>query len=329
MFSQHVLHLDAEATTRAITEAVRTTVRERLRKKGAVVAMSGGIDSSVVAALCARALGPQNVLGLFLPERDSSPASRARSGRLAEQLGIQSVLEELTPVLEGLGCYRRRDAAIRSVFPEYTEAYRQKIILEPDFLNRTALNVFYLVIESPAGVRQKKRLPLHAYLEIVASTNMKQRSRKLLEYYYADRRSFAVAGTPNRLEYDQGFFVRQGDGAADFKPIAHLYKTQVYQLARHLGLPEEICNCTPSTDTYSLEQTQEEFYFRLPYEKMDLALYALNHRVPAAEAGPVVGMTPEQLGRVYQDIERKRSTTRVLHLPPILMEEIPEVKLHD
>ena len=329
MFSQDVLRIDAEAATRAITDTIRRVVRERLRKRGAVVAMSGGIDSSVVSALCARAVGPENVLGLFLPERDSSPSSLARSSKLAAQLGIQTVREELTPVLEGLGCYRRRDAAIRSVFPEYNEGYKQKIVLEPDFLNRTALNVFYAVIESPAGERQKKRLPLNAYLEIVASTNMKQRSRKLLEYYYADRRNYAVAGTPNRLEYDQGFFVKQGDGAADFKPIAHLYKTQVYQLARHLGLPEEICSCTPSTDTYSLEQTQEEFYFRLPYQKMDLALYALNHRVPAAEAGPVLGMTGEQMERVYQDIERKRSTTRVLHLGPILMEEIPEIRLHD
>ena len=325
MFSADVLHLDAEKATGSIANRIHRILREDLRKRGVVVAMSGGVDSSVVAALCTKAMGPKNVLGLFMPEKDSSTSSLERSQKLADQLGITTVLENITPVLDGLGCYERRDAAIRSVFPEYNEGYKQKIVLEPDFLKRTALNVFYVVIESPEGEQKKKRLPLKAYLEIVAATNMKQRSRKLLEYYHADRLNYAVTGTPNRLEYDQGFFVKQGDGAADLKPIAHLYKTQVYQLARHLELPQEICTAVPSTDTYSLEQTQEEFYFHLPYDKMDLALYALNHNIPAEEAGPVLELTTEQMTRIYKDIEKKRSTTRVLHLHPVLVEKVPEI----
>lgn len=325
MFSADVLILDAEKTAGSIAEIVRRIIREDLRKKGIVVAMSGGVDSSVVAALCTKALGPENVLGLFMPEKDSSTSGLDRSEKLAKQLGISTIKENITPVLEGLGCYARRDAAIGSVFPEYNEAYKQKIVLEPDFLKRTALNVFYVVIESPEGEQKKKRLPLKAYLEIVAATNMKQRSRKLLEYYHADRLNYAVAGTPNRLEYDQGFFVKQGDGAADVKPIAHLYKTQVYQLAHHLELPQEICTAVPSTDTYSLEQTQEEFYFHLPYDRMDLALYALNHEIPAEEAGPVIGLSAEQMIRIYKDIEKKRSTTKVLHRHPVLVEKVPEI----
>jgi NAD+ synthase len=325
MFSRDVLQLDAEKTSREIAEAIRRIVREQLKKRGAVVAMSGGVDSSVVAALAAKALGPGNVLGLFMPERDSSPVSLERARKLAAQLGIPTALEDLAPVLETLGCYRRRDAAIRSLFPEYDETYRQKIILQPDFLERDALNVFHLVIEPPQGEQKKKRLPLKAYLEIVAATNMKQRTRKQLEYYHADRLNYAVSGTPNRLEYDQGFFVKLGDGAADIKPIAHLYKTQVYQMARAMGLPEEICNAVPSTDTYSLEQTQEEFYFRLPYDKMDLALYALNHRISPDEAAPALGLGAEQISRIYRDIEQKRSTTRYLHSQPILVEDVPEI----
>jgi len=325
MFSRDALKIDPAQTVRAITEAVRRIVREDLRKKGAVVAMSGGVDSSVVAALCAAALGPESVLGLFMPERDSSPSSLERASKLARQLGIQTVKEDISPVLDALGCYDRRDAAIRSVFPEYDRTWRQKIVLRPDFLEKDGLNVFYLVVESPQGERKQKRLPLKAYLEIVAATNMKQRTRKHLEYYHADRLNYAVSGTPNRLEYDQGFFVKLGDGAADLKPIAHLYKSQVYQLARFLGLPEEICTAVPSTDTYSLEQTQEEFYFRLPYDKMDLALYALNHGVPPEEASDPLGLTPEQVARLYRDIEQKRSTTRYLHLPPLLVEEVPEI----
>ena len=95
--------------------------------------------------------------------------------------------------------------------------------------------------------------------------------------------NYAVIGTPNRLEYDQGFFVKNGDGSADVKPIAHLYKTQVYALARHMKLPKEICEAIPTTDTYSLAQGQDEFYFALPYAQMDLALYALNHGYSAEE----------------------------------------------
>jgi NAD+ synthase len=134
-----------------------------------------------------------------------------------------------------------------------------------------------------------------------------------------------VVGTANRLEYDQGFFVKMGDSAADIKPIAHLYKTQVYQLGEYLGLPKEICTRTPTTDTYSLPQTQEEFYFSLPYEKMDICLYGKNKELPLEEVAAVAGITPEQVERVYEHIEQKRKTTRYLHLTPRLIQPVPEI----
>jgi NAD+ synthase len=163
-------------------------------------------------------------------------------------------------------------------------------------------------------------MPIDVYLGVVAATNMKQRTRKQIEYYHADRLNFAVAGTPNRLEYDQGFFVKNGDGSADVKPIAHLYKSQVYQLADYLGVPDEIRARTPTTDTYSLAQTQEEFYFGLPLRKLDLCLYALNHGIPAAMVAPMVGLTPGQVEEVYRDVTGKRLSSRYLHEPPMLVE---------
>jgi NAD+ synthase len=220
-----------------------------------------------------------------------------------------------------MGCYRRRDECIRQVFPEYGPGYKSKIVL-PNALAGSAYNVFTLVIETPGGSQQRARLPLAAYLGIVAATNMKQRTRKQIEYYHADRLNYAVAGTPNRLEYDQGFFVKNGDGAADLKPIAHLYKSQVYQLAEYLGVPEEVRRRTPTTDTYSLAQTQEEFYFALPYAQMDLCLYALDHGVPAVEAAAAVGLTPPQVESVYKDIQGKRRATRYGHEPPLLVEPV-------
>jgi NAD+ synthase len=323
-FSANVLNIDAAAVSAGIESEIRGIVLQRLHRKGVVVALSGGIDSSVVAALCLKALGSARVLGLMLPEADSSPDSLRFANLLAQSLGMRTHVEDIAGILAAAGCYQRRDEAIRKVIPQYTEGYKCKIVL-PDQVNESAYPIFSVVVESPLGERTKARLTLDSYLGVVAATNFKQRTRKMMEYYYADRFNYAVAGTPNRLEYDQGFFVKNGDGAADLKPIAHLYKTQVYQLAAYLGIPEEIQKRPPTTDTYPLDQSQEEFYFPLPYDRMDLCLYAKNHDVQPEEVAPVVGLTAEQLARVYRVIDATRGATRYLHRPPVLCEEVPEV----
>jgi NAD+ synthase len=313
-----LLAIDADQTIARVADAVRAQVLEALHRRGIVVGLSGGVDSSVVAALSVRALGAQRVVGVLMPDRDSS-ADSLRLGRLcAEHLGIETVLEDITPALAGIGCYSRQEEAIRSVFPEYGPGWRSKITL-PSLLDGERLNVFRLVVQPPAGEPRSSRMPPAAYLMLVAATNFKQRVRMAIEYYHADRLQYAVAGTPNRLEYDQGFFVKQGDGAADFKPIAHLYKTQVYALAERLGVPEEIRRRPPTTDTYSMEQTQEEFYFALPYDRMDLCLYGRDHDLPAAELAAHVDLSAAQVERVYRDIDAKRRTTRYLHESPLFV----------
>jgi NAD+ synthase len=323
-FSRDTLRLDPAREAGRIEAAIRAQVTKQLRRRGIVVGLSGGIDSSVTAAVCVRALGKDRVLGLFMPEEDSSEEG-LRLGRLiAASLGIATAMEDIGPVLRAAGCYRRRDEAIRKIVPEYGDGYKNKLVL-PNVLEAEGYSIFHIVVESPSGLRTKARLSAEAYLGVVAATNFKQRTRKMVEYYHADRLHYAVAGTPNRLEYDQGFFVKNGDGSADLKPIAHLYKSQVYQLAEYLGIPEEIQRRPPTTDTYSLEQTQEEFYFALPYEKMDLCLYGKNHGVPAAEVAPVAGLTPEQVMRVWRDIDAKRNATRYLHLSPLLVEAVGEI----
>jgi NAD+ synthase len=322
-FSPAVLDIDTAQATERLTVAIRQHVLS-LKRRGIVVGLSGGIDSSVVTALCARALGPDRVQVLLMPERDSSSESRSLGKLLAQQLGTPTVVEEIAPTLAAAGCYARQDEAIRMVFPDYGEGFRHKITL-PSILTSDRLNVSELTIQTPAGEFKTARMPAAAYLQLVAATNFKQRVRKMMEYYHADRLNYAVAGTPNRLEYDQGFFVKLGDGAADVKPIAHLYKSQVFALAEYLGVPEAIRSRTPTTDTFSLPQTQEEFYFALPYAKMDLCLYAKNHGVGAEEVGPVVGLTPEQVERVFRDIDQKRRTTQYLHARPLLVEPVSEV----
>ena len=292
-------------------------------KRGAVVAISGGIDSSVCAALSTRALGPERVFCLMLPERDSSSRSGRIGRMLAEHLDVPNLVVDIAPTLDAIGCYRWRDDAIRVVFPDYGDGWKNKIVISGGL--ERGINFHKLVVESPDGKRQDKRLGPKEYLQIVAAQNFKQRIRKTLEYFHADRLNYLVVGTPNRLEYDQGFFVKNGDGAADMKPIAHLYKTQVYAVARHLGLPADVVSVRPTTDTFSLEQGQDEFYFALPYEKMDLALWAKNHGRPTAELAGALGITEAQAELIYRDIDTKRRTTRYLHARPELVEPVEEL----
>ena len=315
--ASELLRIDPATEADRIAEAIRDLVLVQFRRKGIVLGVSGGVDSSVVAALCVRALGPERVVALFMPESESAPESLHLGRFLADNLGIRSILENITPILEGVGCYRRRDDAIRLALPEYGPGYKCKITL-PDLLAEDRYAVYSVVVQSPSGEIKKVRLSLDAYLGIVAASNFKQRARKMIEYYHADALHYAVAGTPNRLEYDLGFFVKCGDGAADFKPIAHLYKSQVYQLAEYLGISETIRNRPPTTDTYSLAQSQEEFYFSMPLEKMDLCLYGRDHGMKPAELAPMLGLTEAQAKRAFAMIDAKRRNARYLHAPPLL-----------
>jgi len=319
------LRLDPERAVGEVVEQLPEIVFRRLRRRGVVVAVSGGIDSSVAAALCVRALGPERVIALLLPEAESSEDTLELSRAVVDHLGVEAIVEDITPILDAAGCYRRRDEAIQVVLPEYGVGWRAKIVL-PSVLGSDRLPVFSVVVESPEGERRQTRLTSGAYRAVVAATSFKQRTRKMLEYYHADRLDWAVVGTPNRLEYDQGFFVKGGDGAADVKPIAHLYKTQVYQLAEHLEVPEEIRSRPPTTDTYALPQSQEEFYFSVPYQVLDLCLYALNHGVPPAAVMDAAGLSETDVERVFHDIDAKRRATTYLHEPPLLVSAVPEIE---
>lgn len=316
-FNKQWLDLDTGRETERIVGVLEDVVHHKLRRQGAVVGISGGIDSSVVLALCARAFGPDKVVGLLLPEKESSPESAQLARELADTFQVQPVTEDITGALEGYGCYQRRNEAIRRVVPQYQPGWNVKIVLPGDLLDQGTLNVFQLVATDPQGNEYRQRLPLREYYQIVAASNFKQRTRTNLLYYYAELHNYAVIGTPNKNEHDLGFFVKYGDGGYDFAPIRHLFKTQVYQLAAYLGVPESICTRPATTDTYPGGGTQEEFFYRIPFELLDCIWLGYEKGISEQEIADGLELNKEQVKRVVDDIIRKKRTTEFLRNAPM------------
>ncbi len=318
-FSKDILSFEnIEAEANQISGRLREDIFKVLRRKGAVIGISGGIDSSVTLALAVKAIGAEKVLGIMLPEKDSSPESKELAIKLAEKFKIKTLEEDITGALDGFGCYKRRDEAVVTVFPEYNSFdYKMKIGINQSGLNQFLPPVFSLTIIDHEGNEKSKILPVKEYLQIVAASNFKQRCRMSMLYYHAERLHYAMIGTPNKHEVEQGFFVKHGDGGADIMPIAHLYKSQVYQIAEYFGIPQEIINRTPTSDTYSAEQTQEEFFFQMPYLEMDLIWYGMENQIPTVEIGKALGKTTEEIELLYKNLSRKQKTTEYLRMAPI------------
>jgi NAD+ synthase len=321
-FDKQALKIDPAAETDRLVATLRQSVRKVMRRRGGVVGISGGVDSSVVLAVCVRAFGEKYVTPIMMPEKDSESDSERLARQLCNQLGVEPIKEVITPALDGLGCYARRDEAVRRIFPEYDAAagYKVKIGLPQSVLDEDTLNVFSLTIITPDGEEKTDRLPPNEYFQIVAASNFKQRTRMMMLYYHAEARNYAVIGTANKNEHGQGFFVKHGDGGVDVRLIAHLFKTQVYQLAEYLDVPKEIRERTPTSDTYSATQTQEEFFFRMPFETMDLLWYALENKVPIAEVAAAMDLTELQVQRAFNDFIRKERTTEYLRMIPLEIE---------
>ena len=316
-FTKDSINIDPAKEVEKITSKLKEDVAKKLKKRGAVVGISGGIDSSVVLAICAKTFGPDRVLGVMMPENDSNPDSLELAKKLSEKFNTKYVVENMTEALAGFGCYKRRDEAIKNVFPEFNSTYKAKITLPTNLMEKESLNVFQLTIITPDGKIKSERLPLKEYLQIVAASNFKQRSRMSMLYYHAEAKNYAVIGTGNKNEHEQGFFVKYGDGGADIKPIAHLFKTQVFQIADYLEVPKEIRRRTPTTDTYSAEQTQEEFFFRVPFEILDRVWFGWEQGIPSKKIAEALELTEENIESIIHDTQRKIRTTEYLRMEPL------------
>lgn len=318
-FSKDILHIEnIETVCNDIIKKLKTDVAKKLQRRGAVIGISGGIDSSVCLALSAKAFGPNKVTAIMLPEQDSSDDSRMLAEKLAAKFDVTDTLvEDITQALNGFGCYQRRDEAIARVITDFNPTVdKAKIEIKQEAASNLP-PAFSVTVIKPNGEVISKLLPVREYLQIVASTNFKQRSRMSMLYYHAERLHYAVIGTPNKHEVEQGFFVKHGDGAADVMPIGHLYKTQVYQIAKHLGVPQEIIDRTPTTDTYTAEQTQEDFFYQMPFKQMDLMWYGWENNYSSEEVSKVMNKTKEEIESIYKNFERKKKTTEYLRMRPI------------
>jgi NAD+ synthase len=319
-FSKDILKIEnIESLVDQLSEKMIHDTFRLYKRRGAVIGISGGIDSSVTMALAVKAFGADKVFGVMMPEKDSSPDSESMAEKLAKQFGVEAVLENIRPALEGFKCYERRDEAIQRVFPEFNpQTDKSKIGINQTGLDQNLPPVFHLTVIDINGNEQSKVIPINEYLQIVAASNFKQRCRMSMVYYYAEQKHYVVLGTANKHEIDQGFFVKYGDGGADMYPLAGLYKTQVYQLAAYLGVTQEIIDRTPTTDTYSAEQTQQEFFYQLPFDVMDIMWYGFENGYDTKEVGEVMGKSAKEVEIIFNNFARKKKTTDYLRAHPIM-----------
>ncbi len=315
-FHIDILKIDPATEADKVCAFVTDEVTKVYRRRGVVVGLSGGIDSAVMAALAVRAVGKENVVGLVLPEKESNPVSREYATAHAESLGIEHREVDVTDTVDSVGSYGRRDEFIRTLVPEYTAGCKYNITLPSDLLERSAYNVYVIRVELPDGSIKKKRLDAEAFRTITAFASIKIRSRMIHLYWEAERRSLVVAGTTNRTEYLLGDFCKYGDGGTDIEAFSHLYKNQIYQLADYLEVTPDIINRDPSPDTFSLPVTDQDFFFRIPFDKLDHLLYAWEHEVPVSETAEVVGVTEDAVTRAFRDFESKHRATAHLRVMP-------------
>tara|TARA_B100000676_G_scaffold163085_1_gene160397 strand:- start:574 stop:1557 length:984 start_codon:yes stop_codon:yes gene_type:complete len=309
-FSKDILEIkDIQNLKKSLEDFIQNQTFANYRKRGIVVGISGGVDSAVIATLACNAIGKENVLGLILPEKESNPESQELAKKLCENLEIKYVIENITSILDSASVYKIRDEIVQKVFSEFNNSCTYRLIFTENFDN-DGLSIPYLEIQDSQNKIHKIKISLNDYLTMTAATNIKHRTRMSRLYYYAEKNNFLVCGTTNKAEFQQGYFVKYGDGGVDVEPLANLFKTQVYQLAEFLGIPNEIIKRNASPDTWSFDVSDEEFFFSLTYDIIDLLLYAKENSIPINEICSVSELDENKVKKILKSQERKWNSSQ-------------------
>ncbi len=315
-FNLDVLKIDPALELETLSEFIVDQMNT-FRKKGVIVGLSGGIDSACMAAVAVHALGKEKVTGLVLPETESNPVSSEYAIKHAQALGIEHRQINITSTVNSIVKYNWRDEFLQKLIPEYKPGYKYNITLPTDLLERASFSFYRLQVQMPDGEILSKRLSHDELLTITSFANIKIRARMLHLYAEAERRNLLVAGTTNRTEFILGDFCKYGDGGTDIEPFTHLYKNQIYQLSNHLKVIPEIIDRQPSPDTFSLPVSDQEFFFRISFDKLDYLIYAWEHKVPTNEAAKVLVLSDDAVVRAYNDFASKFRATAHLREGPV------------
>ena len=295
---------EIEKTINSIENFVKEEISKRFQKRGAVIGISGGIDSAVMAAICAKSIDPKQVLGIIMPEKESDPTSQILAKKVVEQYQIETKIIDITSILESFGVYSIKEQIVKEKFSNFNNNCKYRVTIPSKISNSAGIP--FLEILDDKNKKYQFKISTSEFLTLIASSSIKHRVRMTLLYYYAEKNNFCVVGTTNKSEFLQGYFVKYGDGGTDLEPLTNLYKSQIYQIGEFLKVPNEILEKDASADIWSFNTSDEEFFYSVPYHIVDLILYARENNMTKSEIEKISNLSLEQIEKLLQFQNQKQ-----------------------
>jgi len=299
---QSINHLfeinNLEKTVNEICKFIQDEISNNLQKKGVVFGLSGGIDSAVTAALCAKSFESEQILGLIMPEKESNESSKVLAKQVSKKFSFNTETINITKILESFGVYEKKENIVYEKFPEFNSKCKYRVVVPPKLKN--TIGIPFLEILDQDNQIHKLKITSLDFLTLTASTSIKHRVRMTLLYYHGEKNNFSVIGTTNKSEYQQGYFVKYGDGGSDIEPLVNIYKSQIYQLGKFLEIPKEILVSKASPDIWSFSTSDEEFFYTVPYNIVDLILYARENKLSISDVQKISDLKIEDIENLFQ-----------------------------